>query len=69
MTVQVKFIIRLKNPNNIFRQTAETFRVIKSTVWFILKKEKCTGQLSNTKMPERPRKATKGHNVRVISKV
>ena len=62
-------IIRLKNQNKPIREIAKTLDVAKSTVWNILKKEECTGELSNTKRSGRPRKTTVVHDRRIISLV
>ena len=51
-------IIRVKNLNKPIREIAKTLGVAKSTVWNILKKKECTGELSNTKRPGRPQKTT-----------
>lgn len=45
-------IIRLKN-----REIVKTLEAAKSAVWFIVKKNECTGQLCKTKRHERPQKA------------
>lgn len=45
-------IIRLKN-----REIVKTLEAAKSVVWFIVKKNECTGQLCKTKRHERPQKA------------
>ena len=59
MSLSVKqAIIRMKNQNKPIREIAKTFGVAKSTVWNILKKKERTGELSNTKIPGRPRKTT-----------
>ena len=50
------FGIWLKNQNKPTREIAKTLGVAKSTVWYILKRKECTGELSNTKRPRRPRK-------------
>ena len=41
----------------------------KSTVWYILKKREHTGELSNTKRPGRPRKASVVDDRRILSLV
>ena len=59
-------IIRLKNQNKPNREIAKTF---KSTVWNILKKKECTGELSNTKRPGRPWKTNVVDDRKIISLV
>ena len=68
VSMQVKeAIIRQKTPQNKpIRHIAETLQVAKSTIWYILKKKECTGELSNTKRPGRPQKTTKVDDRRII---
>ena len=42
-------IIRLKNQNKPIREIAKTLGMAKSTIWNILKRKECTGEVSNTK--------------------
>uniref|UniRef100_A0A8C5MUE3 Transposase Tc1-like domain-containing protein n=1 Tax=Leptobrachium leishanense TaxID=445787 RepID=A0A8C5MUE3_9ANUR len=49
-------IIRLKKQIKPIREIARTLGMVKTTVWNILKKKERTGELSNTKIPGRPRK-------------
>ena len=62
-------IIRLKNQNKPIREIAKTLRVTKSTVWNILKKKECTGELNNTERPGRPQKTTVVEDRRILSLV
>ncbi|TKS81341.1 Transposable element [Collichthys lucidus] len=62
-------VIRLKNLNKPIREIAKTLGVAKSTVWNILKNKECTGELSNTKRPRRPRKTTVVDDRRTLSLV
>ncbi len=62
-------IIRLKKQNKPIREIAKTLGVAKTTVWNILKKKECTGELSNTKRPGRPRKTTVVDDRRILSLV
>ena len=62
-------IIRLKNQNKPIREIAKTLGVAKSTIWNILKKKELTGELSNTKRPERPRKTSVMDDRIIISQV
>ncbi len=62
-------IIRLKKQNKPIREIAKTLGVAKTTVWNILKKKECTGELSNTKRPGRPRKKTMVDDRRILSLV
>ena len=62
-------IIRLKNQNKPLREIAKTLGVAKSTVWNILKKKERTGEISNTKIPGRPRKTTVVDDRRILSLV
>ena len=57
--MQVKHaILRLRNKTKSIREIAETLGVAKSTVWYIMRKKECTGELGNTKMPRHPLKTT-----------
>lgn len=49
-------VIRLKNLNKPIREITKTLGVALSTIWYILKKKECTGELRNTKRPGRPQK-------------
>uniref|UniRef100_A0AAY5L3B0 SAP domain-containing protein n=1 Tax=Esox lucius TaxID=8010 RepID=A0AAY5L3B0_ESOLU len=51
-------IIRLKHENKSIRDIAKTLGLSKSTVWYIVKKQERTGELSNRKRPGRPQKTT-----------
>ena len=51
-------IVRLKHQNKPIREIAETLGAAKSTVWYILKTKECAGELSNTKIPQKPQKTT-----------
>uniref|UniRef100_A0A8C5N2V1 Transposase n=1 Tax=Leptobrachium leishanense TaxID=445787 RepID=A0A8C5N2V1_9ANUR len=62
-------IIRLKKQNKPIREVARTLGVAKTIVWNILKKKERTSELSNTKIPGRPRKTTVVDNQRIISMV
>ncbi len=62
-------IIRLKKQNKPIREIAKTLGVAKTTVWNILKKKECTGELSNTKRPGRPQKTTVVDDRRILSLV
>ncbi|KAL0970185.1 hypothetical protein UPYG_G00238470 [Umbra pygmaea] len=53
-----KAILALKNQNKSIRDIAKTFDVSKSTVWYIVKKQECTVDLSNGKRPGRPQKTS-----------
>ncbi len=61
-------IVRLLNQNKSIREIAGTFRVAKSTVWYILRKKKeCTGELSNIKSPGCPLRTTVVDDRRILS--
>ena len=62
-------IIRLKNLNKPIRKIAKTLGVAKLTVWNILKKKECKGELNTTKRPGRPRKTTVVNDRIIISLV
>jgi len=47
MLMQVKQAIGFKKQNKSIREIAGTLGVAKSTVWSILRKKECTGELSN----------------------
>lgn len=46
--------MRLKSQNKPIRRTAKTLEVPKSIIQYILQKNRCPGQLSNIKSPEKP---------------
>ena len=51
------------------REIAEMLGVAKSTVWYILRKKECTGELGYSKRPGRPRKTTVVDDRRILSMV
>lgn len=68
--MQVKqAIIRLQKQNKSIREIAGTLGVARSTVWYILRKKECNGELSNIKRPGRPRKTTVVDDRRILSMV
>ncbi|TWW64141.1 Male-specific lethal 3 -like protein [Takifugu flavidus] len=62
-------IIALKKENKSLREIAKTLGVAKSTIWYILKKKECTGELGNVKRPGRPRKTPKVDDGKILSLV
>ncbi len=56
LSIQVKqTIVSLQKQNKYISETAGTLEVVKSTVWYILRKKKKkerTGELSNIKRPD-----------------
>lgn len=62
-------IIALKKENKSLREIAKTLGVAKSTIWYILKKKECTGELGNVKRPGRPRKTPKEDDGKILSLV
>ncbi len=48
------------------REIAGTLGVAKSTVWYILRKKECTGELSNIKRPRCPRMTTVVDDRRIL---
>ncbi|KAJ8008454.1 hypothetical protein DPEC_G00104990 [Dallia pectoralis] len=51
-------IIRLKHQNKSIRDISKALGLSKSTVWYIVKKQERTGELSDCKRPGRPLKTT-----------
>ncbi len=52
LCMQVKQMsVMLQSQNKSIRETAGALGVAKSTVWYILRKTECTGELSNIKSP------------------
>lgn len=62
-------IIRLKKQKKTIREIAKILGVAKTTVWNILKKKECSGELSNAKRPGRPPKTTVVNDRRILSLV
>ncbi|KAG5857000.1 hypothetical protein ANANG_G00013880 [Anguilla anguilla] len=60
-------IMKLKNEKKSIRDIAEKLGVSKSTVWYIVKKQERTGELSNSKRSGRPRKTTVSDDKRILS--
>ncbi len=70
LSMQVKqTIVRLQKQNKSIREIAGTLGVAKSTVWYILRKNKCTGELSNIKRPGHPWRTTVLDDRRILSMV
>ncbi len=70
LSMQVKqTIVRLQKQNKSIREIAGTLGVVKSTVWFILRKKERTSELSNIKRPGRPRRTTVEDDRRILSMV
>ncbi len=59
-------IVRLQKPNKSIREIAGTFGVTKSTVWYIMRKKLCTGELSNIQRPGRARRTTVVDDRRIL---
>lgn len=64
-----QIILRLKKKKKSIREMGEMLGVAKSTVWYILRKKERTGELGNSKRPERLRKTTVGDDRRILSMV
>ncbi len=63
--MQVKqTIVRLQKQIKSIREIAGS----RSTVWYILRKKKCTGELSNIKRPGCPQRTTVVDDRRILSK-
>lgn len=62
-------IIALKRENKSLREIAKTLGVAKSTIWYILKKKECTGELGNVKRPGRPRRTPEADKGEMLSLV
>ncbi|KAG2456719.1 TCB1 transposase, partial [Polypterus senegalus] len=70
LSMQVKkAIFKLQKQKKTIREIATILRVLKSTVWYILRKKGSTGELSNAKRPGHPRKTTVVDDRRIISMV
>ncbi len=55
LSIQLKqTIVRLQRQNKSIREIAGTLGLVKSTVWYILRKQERTGELSNIKRPGCP---------------
>ncbi len=62
-------IVRLQEQNKSIRERAGALGDAKSTVWYILRKEECTGELRNIERPGRPRRTTVVDDRRIRSMV
>ncbi len=70
LSIQVKqMIVRLQKQNKYISEIAGTLGVIKSTVWYILRKKERTGELSTIKRPGRPWSTTVVDDRRILSVV
>ena len=62
-------IIRLNKQNKSIRETEKTSRMAKSTVWYILKKKECSGEINNIKQSGIPWKTNKMDDGSILSLV
>lgn len=70
VSMQMKLaVIRLRNENQSIRNIAKTLGMPKSTVWFIINKNKTTGELNYVKRPGRLRKTAVVDDRRILSMV